>query len=148
MTGEPVLLFMAAGQRFGVGLADVSRLLAQGPLLRVPFAAPALAGIMFADIDGPIPVFDLRALVDPSAVLHADDDAALTVVLFASQKGPVGLRLQRLLGSVALYAALDAAPSDVVVAGGLSATITGWARTDEHVFAFFSPDAFLAVVGV
>lgn len=152
MRGQ-VLLFRAVGIRLGVFLAEVGRLLVEDTLLPVPFAHPAMAGLLVAGEDGPVPVFDLRGLVDPAAVPAAVPVASprATVALFPTARGPVGLRLDELLGAAAVYEALN--PEEMTslhadVPAAILATITGAARNEDFRFSFFSPDAFLAGLGL
>ena len=148
MSGGQILLFRAGGLRLGVFLAEVGRLLVEDALVAVPFAHPAMAGLLMADEDGPVPVFDLRGLAADSVPAGA---AGATVALFPTAKGPVGLRLEQLLGTIATYKPLDAEATARVlehVPPPLAATITGAAADDEGPFSFFSPEAFLAGVGL
>lgn len=160
MTGGQVLLFRAGGLRLGVFLAEVGRLLVEDALIAVPFAHPAMAGLLIADADGPVPVFDLRGLVDDVGVdAHERSKAAITgaavvgatVALFPTAKGPVGLRLEQLLGTIATYAPLDAAATARLhedIPAALARTVTGAASAADGPFSFFSPEAFLAGVGL
>jgi chemotaxis signal transduction protein len=140
---QPVLLFLAGGQRYGVGLADVARLVVEGVLVPVPFSHPAMAGLIDAGNDGPVPVFDLKGLVDPADVARTRPGA--TVALFPTQKGPVGLRIDQLLGTAAAYEPAAAAEG---VPPALLPTVAGSARADEATFSFFSPESFLAAIGL
>lgn len=151
MSGGQVLLFRAGGMRLGVFLAEVGRLLVEDALIAVPFAHPAMAGLLIADEDGPVPVFDLRGLVDSGARLTFAANAGATVALFPTAKGPVGVRLEQLLGTISRYQPLDAAATarlheDIPIA--LARTVTGAAAADDGPFSFFSPEAFLAGVGL
>ena len=170
MRGGHVLLFRAGGLRLGVFLAEVGRLLVEDALIAVPFAHPAMAGLLVADDDGPVPVFDLRGLVDDvddptghasragqvraySAVAAITGAAVVgaTVALFPTAKGPVGLRLEQLLGTIATYEPLDAAAAARLhkdVPAALARTVTGAASAGDGPFSFFSPEAFLAGVGL
>jgi hypothetical protein len=140
---EPVLLFQAAGLRFGVSLADVSRLIVEEELLPVPFSHPAMAGLMDADADGPVPVFDLSGLVDPTAIARHVPGA--TVALFPTGKGPVGLRLDKLHGTAATYEPITTVPP---APAALLRTMGGAASAQGEPFSFFSPEAFLAAIGL
>jgi hypothetical protein len=149
MSQGQVLLFRAGGLRLGVFLAEVGRLLVEDSVLAVPFAHPAMAGLLVAGEDGPVPVFDLRGLVDAGAVPAAAPRA--TVALFPTARGPVGLRLEELLGTASTYAPLSDGEKAELFANvppGLRATVTDAARADGAVFSFFSPDAFLAGLGL
>lgn len=140
---QPVLLFLAGGVRCGVGLADVSRLLVEDTLIPVPFSHPAMAGLVDAGADGAVPVFDLKGLVDPADIARKAPGA--TVALFPTAKGPVGLRLDELHGTAATY---EPYSEGVEVPEALRMTVTGAAQVQGKAFAFFSPDAFLAAVGL
>ena len=164
MRGGHVLLFRAGGLRLGVFLAEVGRLLVEDALIAVPFAHPAMAGLLVAGDDCPVPVFDLRGLVDDddgagqphralAAVAAVTGTAVVgaTVALFPTAKGPVGLRLEQLLGTIATYEPLDAAATARLhedVPAALGRTVTGAASAGEGPFSFFSPEAFLAGVGL
>jgi hypothetical protein len=144
-------MFRAGGLRLGVFLAEVGRLLVEDRLTPVPFSHPAMAGLLVADDDGPVPVFDLHGLVGTVPALRAAVVTKRTVALFPTSKGPVGLRLEELLGTVAAYDALDADTTSALhagVAAPLLRTITGAASTSGEPFSFFSPDAFLAGLGL
>ncbi len=144
MTQGQVLVFRAGGMRLGVFLAEVGRLLVEDELVAVPFAHPAMVGLLVADEDGPVPVFDLGGLIGESAPASAQ---RRTVALFPTAKGPVGLRLDELLGTAASYEALDDDATGALhdgVAAALLSTVTGAARSTDGAFSFFSPDAFLA----
>jgi hypothetical protein len=165
MRGGQVLLFRAGGLRLGVFLAEVGRLLVEDALIAVPFAHPAMAGLLVAGEDGPVPVFDLRGLVDDTASWASTTTSATsapprpaitavvgaTVALFPTAKGPVGLRLEQLLGTIATYEPLDAAATARLhedVPAALARTVTGAASATDGPFSFFSPEAFLAGVGL
>ena len=151
MTGGQVLLFRAGGLRLGVFLAEVGRLLVEDALVAVPFAHPAMAGLLVAGEDGPVPVFDLRGLVDGIPAAFGVAGTRATVALFPTAKGPVGLRLEELFGTVAAYEALDPEATAKLhdgVAPVLLRTITGAARTADGPFSFFSPEGFLAGIGL
>jgi len=146
-----VLRFRAAGLLWGVFLAEVGRVVVEDGLLAVPFSHPAMAGLLVAGADGPVPVFDLRGLVDDAAPA-LPLSRARTVALFPTARGPVGLRLEELLGTVDKYTGLDAQSIGALhkdVASALLRTMTGAARgIDGDMFSFFSPDAFLAELGL
>lgn len=150
MSQGQVLLFFAGGMQLGVSLADVGRLVVEDTLLIVPFAHPALAGLLAVGDAEPVPVFDLLGLVDGTAVATSAPNA--NVALFPTARGPVGLRLERLDGTAHAYRALDADAAQALYAGhapALLATVTGAAATAEGVsFSFFSPEAFLAALNL
>ncbi|MCC7072474.1 MAG: chemotaxis protein CheW [Deltaproteobacteria bacterium] len=148
MSQGQVLLFSAGGLRLGVFLAEVGRLLVEEHIAPVPFSHPALAGVMIAGADGPVPVFDLHGLFGGTPATQAP---GATVALFPTAKGPVGLRLQTLLGTIASYEPLSESATAALLDQAPEAargTLTNAARTPEGAFSFFSPDAFLARVGL
>ena len=148
MSQGQVLLFSACGLRLGVFLAEVGRLLVEDRVAPVPFSHPAMAGVMLAGDDGPVPVFDMRGLVGQTPPPRAP---GATVALFPTAKGPVGLRLEQLLGTIATYEPLPESAADALLdqaPDGVRATLTNAARAPDGVFTFFSPDAFLARVGL
>ena len=153
MSGGQVLLFRAGGLRLGVFLAEVARLLVEDRVTAVPFSHAAMAGLLVVDDDlaATVPVFDLGGLTGAPVTT---DKARLqrTVALFPTSKGPVGLRLEELLGTIARYDALDTDATSHLHEGvdvALLRTVTGAARApDGSAFSFFSPDAFLAGLGL
>jgi len=151
MPGGQVLLFRAGGQRLGVFLAEVGRLLVEEELTPVPFAHPAMAGVLDTAEDGPVPVFDLFGLVEDEGAPRRHARGA-TVALFPTQKGPVGLRLEALLATISDYTALSGNEAQQLlddVPAAMRPTLTQTARTaDGATFAFFSPDAFLGRLGL
>ena len=140
---DPVLLFRAAGVRLGVSVADVSRLLVEEQLLPVPFSHPAMVGLLDAGPDGPVPVFDLRGLIDPSTIARRARGA--TVALFPTEQGPVGLRLEALHGTAAAYQSLA---EPIATPHAIARTIAGAAIADGEPFSFFAPEEFLAAIGL
>ena len=84
--------------------AEVGRLLVEDHLAPVPFSHPAMAGLLLAGDDGPVPVFDMRGLRGTAPPAHVP---GATVALFPTAKGPVGLRLEQLLGTIASYEPLS-----------------------------------------
>jgi hypothetical protein len=150
-----VLVFVAGGARLGVPLADVARLTLEGPVAPVPFGHPALAGLMRGDDAALVPVFDLRGL-DPAAPRPPTHVAGATVAVVATQRGPVGLRLERLLGTASAYgaAAVDEARRGELASelrravGGAGVPLDASAAIGDTPFFFFSAEAFLAAVGL
>lgn len=154
-----VLVFLAGGVRLGVSIADVARLVVEGPVAPVPFGHAALAGIMrVTDVDdATVPVFDLHGLA-PEATRPPTQRAGATVAVIPTARGPVGLRLDQLLGTASDYAAVDAdVVKDVYAAlpAVLQKTLAGAGRprdaslaVGEQPFFFFSPEAFIAAVGL
>jgi len=168
-----VLIFVAGGARLGVPLADVTRVTLQGRLTPIPFGHRALAGLMRGDDGTLVPVFDLQALGagddDARPRLHVD---GATVAVLGTERGPVGLRLDRLLGTANRYDAHVARPAhgddvdqeaveDVVerhrvalspavraTLGGAGVPRDASASVGTAPFFFFSADAFVAAVSV
>jgi chemotaxis signal transduction protein len=150
MSGGQVLLFRAGGQRLGVFLAEVGRLLVEGELTPVPFSHPAMAGVLDTKEDGPVPVFDLFGLIEEEGAPPRHARGA-TVALFPTKSGPVGLRLEALLATISDYTALDGDEGKQLLADvppALRPTLTQTARGLDGTFAFFSPEAFLARLGL
>ena len=151
---QGVLVFSAAGQRLAVSVGDVLRLVVEDEVVAVPFGHRALAGVMRpGDGDGEVvPVFDLRGLADdaPPPPRHV---VGATVAIIPTARGPIGLRLDRLLGTAARYVqARVEAPAHLmcVVDGAGRADTVATASVDvgETPFFFFSTDAFIAAVGI
>jgi hypothetical protein len=155
-----VLVFVAGGVRLGVPLADVTRLSLEGRLSPVPFGHPALAGLMRDEQGGLVPIFDLQGLGatdgDARPRLHVE---GATVAVIGTARGPVGLRLDRLLGTASSYTAHDGGEAvDELRAGlssGLQRTLGGAsvprdasAAVGDAPFFFFSAEAFIAAVGL
>jgi hypothetical protein len=150
---QGVLVFLAAGSRLAVAVGDVLRLMVEGPIAPIPFGHRALAGVMRAgdDDDAVVPVFDLRGLDDdaPAPPRHVP---GATVAIIPTAIGPIGLRLDRLLGSALRYVAVDEA-----IPGHIARVIDRAGRADalgasldigEAPFFFFSTEAFVAAVGL
>ncbi len=150
---QGVLVFSAAGERLAVSVADVLRIVVEGDVIPVPFGHRALAGVMrTADDETIVPVFDLRGLAEdaPPPPRHV---VGATVAIVPTARGPIGLRLDRLLGTAARYVRADA---EVPV--GLVGVVDGAGRADTVAtasvdvgalpFFFFSTDAFIAAVGI
>ncbi len=102
---------------------------------------------------GVVPVFDLRGLA-PDALPPERHVLGATVAVIPTPRGPIGLRLDKLLGTAARYAV--AAPADVGVASHLEGVVDGYGVADEGAseavggapFAFFSTEAFVAALDV
>lgn len=149
---QGVLVFMAAGCRLAVSVGDVLRLIVETPVSPVPFGHRALAGVMPAGDDSGdvVPVFDLRGLVAdaPPPPRHVP---GATVAVIPTAIGPIGLRLDRLLGTAARYdAAFDDIPLHLATVIDGAGRAGGGASVDvaDHTFCFFSTDAFVAAVGL
>jgi hypothetical protein len=154
---QGVLVFEAAGARLAVSVGDVLRLVMEPAVTAVPFGHPALAGIM-ANIDGVVgvvPVFDLRGLAAGAVPPQRHVEGA-TVAVIPTPQGPIGLRLDKLLGTAARYVAAGADQGADGVAAHLDVVIDGYGVADDSAslsvgtapFAFFSTDAFVAILDV
>lgn len=143
-----VLLFRAGGVRFGVFIAEVGRLVVETAVVPVPFAHPALAGLLDDEEEEAVPVFDLFGLIPehrpPQEVRGA------RVALFSSEKGPVGLRMEAMEGGGLDYTFVsdpkETEAQLATVPPPLRAPITAVARDGRGPFFFFSPDAFLVAL--
>lgn len=155
MNMRGVLVFTAGGVRLGVAIADVARLVVEGDIAPVPFGHPALAGVMKVDdVDNAIvPVFDLHGLA-PEAPRPPRQSAGATIAVIPTARGPVGLRLDRLLGTASDYdAATDSLPANIPEAmlrtlAGAGRPRTASVAVGDEAFFFFSPEAFIAAVGL
>lgn len=147
-----VLVFCAAGQRLAVAVGDVLRLVVEAPITPIPFGHRALAGVMRVDdSDDVLPVFDLRGLheVEPAPPAHVD---GATVLIIPTSIGPIGVRLDRLLGTAVRYVAVDeptpTALAGVVDAAGQAEAVGASLGVGEAPFFFFSTGAFIDAVGL
>jgi hypothetical protein len=164
---DAVLLFEAAGIRLGVSLGDMLRLLPDGPLVPVPFAHPALAGLLVQSggHDDVVPVFELDRLAEPTSGQLLDPRvrptlaspsptspaaAAAAIAVIPTARGPVGLRLERLASTAAGYAPVEPDATDAQeVPAALAPCIAGQARAaDDKTFGLFSAEAFVAALGL
>lgn len=146
---QGVLVFSAGGERLAVSVADVLRLVVEGEIAAVPFGHRALAGVMRVEGADVVPVFDLRGLTSEAPPRHV---VGATVAIVPTARGPIGLRLDRLLGTAARYTRDDTtAPDSVrsVVDGAGCADGPGTSiDIGAAPFFFFSTDAFIAAVGI
>jgi chemotaxis signal transduction protein len=149
---QGVLVFMAAGCRLAVSVGDVLRLIVEIPVSPVPFGHRALVGVMPAGDDSGdvVPVFDLRGLaVDaPPPPRHVP---GATIAVIPTAIGPIGLRLDRLLGTSARYdAVFDEIPPHIarVIDGAGRADVGARVDGADHTVFFFSTEAFVAAVGL
>lgn len=150
---QGVLVFLAAGSRLAVAVGDVWRLMVEGPIAPIPFGHRALAGVMRQGDgnDDLVPVFDLRGL-DNEAPPPPRHVPGATVAIIPTAIGPIGLRLDRLLGTALRYVAVDEAIPDhiarVVDRAGRADVVGASLDIGEAPFFFFSTDAFVAAVGL
>jgi len=142
----PVLRFTAGGLSFGVFVAEVGRLVLEDAITPVPFAHRAMAGLLDSPESPPAPVFDLRGLTtqNPPPV-HVP---GANVALFSSERGPVGLRMDTVVGSRSDYLFVTSAEEAAGYLGRLPEAIrpavTAVGESPDGHFYFFSPDGFLA----
>jgi hypothetical protein len=145
--GQQMLLFQAGGRPCAVFLLEVTRLIEESPLLAVPFAHPALAGLLEDGDRGVLPVFDLWAWVDPSRAIRASQTGAI-VALFSTERGPIGLRMDVLLGTSTAYQYVDAQAGEWAPMPGLRHAFAGQIISHAKSFDVFSPDGFLGVLDI
>lgn len=146
--GQQVLLFSAGGLPLGVFLVEVTRLIEEQPLAAVPFAHPALIGLLDAADIGPVPVFDMARLVRPDAPVHRQVAGAV-VALFSTERGPIGLRMDAMRGTTKRYRFLE----DEEERGTVESlpevarrSLTSFAESERGTFHVFSPDAFVVAL--
>ncbi len=146
----PLLSFTAAGYRFGVFVVEIARLLVEDAIAPVPFAHPAMAGLLlFEDARALVPVFDVAGLVDPSRPLRRRTGA--TVALFPTEQGPVGLRLESVLGTIEEYEPVSSEGAALflsVLPDEVRRVVGGVALHDGEPLFFFSPEALLVELGL
>ena len=145
---DQVLLFRAANVRLGVFIAEVGRLVVESNIAAVPFAHPALAGLV-EEADGQVvPVFDLRGLLPDQKPLAQVGGAR--VALFETDIGPVGLRLEVTEGGGLHYTFMEDSDRTEQQLAALPAEIrpavTAVGEDEGGPFFFFSADAFLAAL--
>lgn len=141
---QQVLLFEAGGLPLGVFVAEVTRLLLEEELTPVPFAHPAMAGLIDGGGLGALPVFDLAGLFSTAPPPRAVPGS--TVAVFTTERGPIGLRMERRttthmyrynLDPVTEAVRTDALPEPA------RRVIMGVGESDAGPFFFFSPEAFV-----
>ncbi len=141
---QRVLLFDAGGLSLGVFVAEVTRLLLEDTLAPVPFAHPAMAGLLDGEDLGVLPVFDLWGLVRPGAPTPQRPGA--TVVVFSTERGPIGLRMDR-HGTTPSYRYLgdpvEEAERIDALPPAARQVLMGVGELEEGFFYFFSPEAFV-----
>lgn len=144
-----VLIFHAGGQRFGVFIAEVGKLVLEERIAPVPFAHPAMAGLLDSAEQDPVPVFDLYGLLGTRARPPTHVHGA-RVALFTTERGPVGLRMDTMEGGGSAYEFLsDPADAEIhirTLPETLRVPVTAVGRDARGPFFFFSPDAFLATL--
>lgn len=143
-----VLLFKAAGARFGVFIAEVGRLVVESGVAPVPFAHPALAGLLDDASEQVVPVFDLVGLLPDRR--PPPQVAGARVALFDTDQGPVGLRLDVMEAGGMHYTFLsdrEAAERRLAtLPDELRLAVTAVGEDEGGPFFFFSADAFLAAL--
>ncbi len=154
LTGGPKLfLFSAAGHDFAVPIVDVDRLIEELDIAPAPLCHRALAGVAVDEIgDEPrlIPVFDLRGFEREDQVpVHV---RGATVAVFQTETGPIGMRMDRLIGTSGIAEPIsdsDLVRSHIETLGPeLLTTVTAVARIEGKAFFTFSPEAFLMRLNV
>lgn len=146
LSAQQVLLFEAGGFRLAVFVAEVTKLLLEGDedLLAVPFAHPAMAGLLRNDAVGVLPVFDLVGAMEEGARPPTHQTGA-TVAVFSTERGPVGLRTER-RGTAQEYRYLDfkeEAERLDELPPALRELVMGVGELPDGLFFFFSPEAFV-----
>lgn len=142
-SAQQVLLFDAGGLPLGVFVAEVTRLFLEEELTPVPFAHPAMAGLIDGGSLGALPVFDLAGLFSETPPPRAVPGA--TVAVFTTERGPIGLRMERRT-TTASYRYLDPV-TEAVRTDALPElarrVLMGASDSDAGPFFFFSPEAFI-----
>jgi chemotaxis signal transduction protein len=149
-----VLVFVAGGARLGVPLADVTRLTLEVDIVPVPFAHTAMAGLMRGDDGAVVPIFDLHGLDAAAGSRPRTRAAGATIAVLATARGPVGLRLDQLLGTASAYeAAVVDEQTLQALSSGVRRTLGGAGRpraashaVGDAPFFFFSAEGFIAAV--
>jgi hypothetical protein len=146
----PLLSFTAAGYSFGVFVVEIARILVEDAIAPVPFAHPAMAGLLLVeDARALVPVFDIAGLVDPSRPLRRRTGG--TVALFPTDQGPVGLRLETVGGTIESYAPVSSEGAALflsVLPDEVRRVVGGVALHDGAPLFFFSPEALLVELGL
>jgi chemotaxis signal transduction protein len=147
-----VLRFEAGGLRLGVSIADLNRVLVEEDLTAVPFGHDALAGVVVVEPFGVVPIFDLLGLAgDATRAKARPSRPGAAVLLLPTAKGPIGLRIDRLAGTLSAYGVVttaEAAQFLETVPRPLMPVLAGVARDQGEVFWLFSPEAFVASLGI
>lgn len=144
-SAQQILLFEAGGLPLGIFVAEVTRLLLEeAELTAVPFAHPAMAGLIDGGALGALPVFDLSGLLTATPPPRSVQGA--TVAVFTTERGPVGLRMDKRTTTPS-YRYVDDPEVEAERLDALPEVarqiLTGVGDTDEGGFYFFSPEAFV-----
>lgn len=143
-SAQQMLLFEAGGLPLGIFVAEVTRLLLEEQLAPVPFAHPAMAGLIDGGSLGALPVFDLFGLFSEERPARAVPGA--TVAVFTTERGPVGLRMERRT-TTPTYRYLDDPAKEAERLDALPAiarrVLMGVGESEDGCFYFFSPEAFV-----
>lgn len=146
----PLLLFSAGGFSFGVFVVEITRLLLEEQLAPVPFAHPAMAGLaLMEDGRSLVPVFDVAGLVDP--LRPPKRRAGATIAMFPTDRGPVGLRLDAVAGTIEDYEPVSAEGAALflsVLPDEVRRIVGGVALRDGSPLYFFSPEGLLVELGL
>ena len=147
ITAQKVLLFEAGSVFYGVFLPEITRLIRDIHLLPVPFSHPGMAGIIVEGQQEIMPVFDLGLMLEKSSHLPVEGP---TVASFQTERGPIGLLLTPLKGTITEYNYLsDRAREEELLAQvpkSLRHTVMGIGEYAGEHFFFFSPGAFLTAL--
>lgn len=144
-SAQQMLLFEAGGLPLGIFVAEVTRLLLEEQeLTPVPFAHPAMAGLIDGGALGALPVFDLAGLFSGQAPLRSLPGA--TIAVFTTERGPVGLRMERRTTTPS-YRYLDDPAAEAERLDKLPEiarrVLMGVGESEAGPFYFFSPEAFV-----
>lgn len=143
-SAQQVLLFEAGGLPLGVFVAEVTRLFFEEELTPVPFAHPAMAGLLDAGELGALPVFDLAGLFSEAPPPRSVPGA--TVAVFTTERGPIGLRMTRRTTTHTYRYNLDPVTESVrkdALPEPARRVVMGVGESDGGPFFFFSPEAFV-----
>ncbi len=143
-SAQQMLLFEAGGLPLGIFVAEVTRLLLEESLTPVPFAHPAMAGLIDGGSLGALPVFDLHGLFSGTPPERTVSGA--TVAVFTTERGPVGLRMERRT-TTASFRYLDDPAEEAERLDALPEiarrVLMGVGDSEAGPFYFFSPEAFV-----
>lgn len=148
---QPLLIFTSGGLRFGVFLAEIGRLTLEERIAPVPFSHPAMAGLSYVDgATGAVPVFDVVGLLDPTRGPRRRATGT-TIALFPTERGPIGLRLDVIEGTVLEVQPVSAEEEREALSGlpdEVRRVVGGVARHAGSTLFFFSPEGLLVELGL
>lgn len=150
-SAQPILRFEAGGLTLGVFVVEVTRLLQKTGLAAVPFAHPALSGLLDAGELGAVPVFDLAPVLQKDAQVARAVEGA-TVALFETELGPIGLRMDEMRGITTRYRFLEPSAEERDRLEAMSETgrraLPAVAEDERGRFWMFSLDAFVVALNL